>query len=112
MNWAQLKDPVSFMCFAGAVVAFCSLTQEVTSLSPVNEKYFLLLNSLTSVKHLGKTPLSYIVFECHSLKLSHSSALEPSFKLLANYITLNYIDPLIPLKSHAMDHVSSLSVKF
>ena len=79
MNWTQLKDPVSYMCFAGAVVAFWSLTKEVTSLSPVNEKYFLLLNSLNSVKYLGKTPLSYIVFESHSLKLSHSSTLEPRF---------------------------------
>ena len=29
MNWAQLKDPVSHMCLAGAVVASWSLTQEV-----------------------------------------------------------------------------------
>ena len=29
MNWAQFKDPVSHMCFAGAVVTSWSLTQEV-----------------------------------------------------------------------------------
>ena len=112
MNWVQLKDPVSHVCLADARVAFWSLTQEVTGLSPYNDKYFLLLNSANSVNTFRKTPLSYIVFESHSWKLSHSSTLEPRFKLLANYITLNYIDPLIPFISHAMDHVLSLSVKF
>ena len=29
MNWAQLKDPVSHMCLAGAVIASRFLTQEV-----------------------------------------------------------------------------------
>ena len=29
MNWAQFKDPVSHMCFAGTVVTSWSLTQEV-----------------------------------------------------------------------------------
>ena len=34
MNWVQFKDPVSHMCFAGAVVTSWSLTQEVASLRP------------------------------------------------------------------------------
>ena len=34
MNWAQFKDPVFYMCLAGAVVASWSLTHEVTGLSP------------------------------------------------------------------------------
>ena len=34
MNWAQLKDPVSHMCLAGAMVASRSLTQEAVDSSP------------------------------------------------------------------------------
>ena len=34
MNWAQFEDPVSYMCLAGTVVEFWSLTQEVAGLSP------------------------------------------------------------------------------
>ena len=34
MNSDQLKDPVSHMCLAGAVVASWSLTQEVAGSSP------------------------------------------------------------------------------
>ena len=41
MNWAQFKDPISHMCFAGAVVAHWSVTQEVADLSPFNNKYFI-----------------------------------------------------------------------
>ena len=40
MNWAQFKDPVSHMCCAGTVVASWSLTQEVSSSSPFDDKYF------------------------------------------------------------------------
>ena len=57
MNWTQFKDPVSHICLAGAVVASWSLTQEVASSSPSNDKYFLWQNSLNSVRkkivHLG-----------------------------------------------------------
>ena len=34
MNWAEFKDPVSYTCLAGAVVASWALTQDVTGLSP------------------------------------------------------------------------------
>ena len=34
MNWSQFKDPVSHMCFAGVVVAFWSLTQDVAGSNP------------------------------------------------------------------------------
>ena len=34
MNWNQLKDPVSYMCLAGTVVAFWSLTQELAGSNP------------------------------------------------------------------------------
>ena len=33
MNWDQFKDPVSYMCLAGAVVASWSQTQEMASLN-------------------------------------------------------------------------------
>ena len=36
MNWDQLKDPVSHMCLAGAVVASWSLTQVVAGSSSFN----------------------------------------------------------------------------
>ena len=38
MNWAQFKDPVSYMCLAGTVVAYWSLTQEVAGSSPFTVK--------------------------------------------------------------------------
>ena len=38
MNWVQLKDPTSYICLAGKVVASWSLTQEVVGLSPCNDK--------------------------------------------------------------------------
>ena len=34
MNWAQLNDPVSHMYLVGAVVATCSLAQELAGSSP------------------------------------------------------------------------------
>ena len=34
MNWGQFKDPVSHMCFAGAVVAPWSLVQPMAGWSP------------------------------------------------------------------------------
>ena len=34
MNWAQFKDLVPLMCLAGTVVAFWSLTQEMTGFNP------------------------------------------------------------------------------
>ena len=33
MNWAEFKDVVSYVCFAGALVASWSLTQEVAGSS-------------------------------------------------------------------------------
>ena len=53
MNWAHFQDPVSHMCLAGAVVASWCLIQEVAGVM----RKILLLNSLNSVKLLGKTPL-------------------------------------------------------
>ena len=37
MNWVHFKDPASYMCLAGAVVAFWSLTQEVPGSSPYKD---------------------------------------------------------------------------
>ena len=34
LNCNQFRDPVSYMCFAGVVVACWSLTQEMASSSP------------------------------------------------------------------------------
>ena len=41
MNWAQFKDPASYRCLAGAVVASQSLTQEVAGLSTFNDMFFV-----------------------------------------------------------------------
>ena len=40
MNFGQFKDPVSHMCFAGAVVASWSLIQGVAGSNPFEDKYF------------------------------------------------------------------------
>ena len=37
MNWGEFKDPVSHMCFADIVVAFCFLTQEMAGLNLLTE---------------------------------------------------------------------------
>ena len=61
MNCSQFKDPISniYICLVGAVVARWSLTQEMASLSPFTIMTNILsLNSLNSVKHIGKTPLN------------------------------------------------------
>ena len=34
MNWGKFKDPVSYMCLAGAVVPFWSIVQDMARLSP------------------------------------------------------------------------------
>ena len=39
MNWAQFEDSVSDMCLASPVAVYWSLTQEVPSLKPFNEKH-------------------------------------------------------------------------
>ena len=65
MNWAQFKDPVSHMCFAGTVVASWPLTQEVTGSSPFNDKYFLPLNSRNSVKTFKKNSNVVCSFASH-----------------------------------------------
>ena len=67
MNWAQFKVSVFHMCLAGTVVAAWSLTQEVTGSSPFNDKYFLSLNSLNSVKAFRKNFTEY----CLSAFKSH-----------------------------------------
>ena len=58
MNWAQFTDPVSHMRLAGAVVVFRFLTKKVAGSSPFNDNFFLLLNSLNSLKTFRKTPLT------------------------------------------------------
>ena len=52
INWAQYKDPVSHMRLAGAVIACWSITLEFVGLSCFNDKHFLSLNSLNSVKNI------------------------------------------------------------
>ena len=54
MNWAQFKDPVFHMCLAGTVATSWILTQEASGLSSFNDKYFLSLNSLNSLKTFRK----------------------------------------------------------
>ena len=57
MNWGQFKDSVSHLCLAAAVVASWSLTQEVAGLNPFNDKTFLSLNLLKSVKTFRKNSI-------------------------------------------------------
>ena len=74
MNWAQFKDPISHMCFAGAVVACSSLTQEVAEwqIRVLLMSYIFVTEFAGfSEKHLGKTPLfivrkGSIVFQIQS----------------------------------------------
>ena len=40
MNWVQFKDPLCYLCLAGAVVASWSLTQEIAD-----------SNNLFNIKH-------------------------------------------------------------
>ena len=59
MNWAQFKDPVSYMCLAGTVVASWSLIQEVAGSSPFTAMTnFLSLNLLNSVKTFKKNSIT------------------------------------------------------
>ena len=44
MNWVQFKDPLSYLCLAGAAVACCSLTQEVA------ESKFFVTDSVKTIK--------------------------------------------------------------
>ena len=46
MNWSQFKDPVSYMCLAGAVVASWSPTQEVAGSNPFPVIKFFILNPI------------------------------------------------------------------
>ena len=52
MNWAQFKDPASYMCLVGSVVDSLSLTQEVAGLSTFSVMTNIL--SLNSVKTFRK----------------------------------------------------------
>ena len=61
MNWTQFKDPVSKMCLTGAVLECRSPTQEMSGSNPFTVMTDILsLNSLNSVTHLGKTPMSMV----------------------------------------------------
>ena len=53
MNYVQFKDPVSYVCLFGAVVASWSLTHEIAGSNPFDDSYFLSLKK----KHLVKTKL-------------------------------------------------------
>ena len=46
MNWAEIKDPVSHVCIAGAVVASWSLTLEVAGLNPFTVMTNILVTEL------------------------------------------------------------------
>ena len=47
MNWDQLKDSVSHICLAGAVVASWSLIQEVAGLSPFTVMRIIFVSEFT-----------------------------------------------------------------
>ena len=59
MNWAQFKDPISHMCFAGTAVAFWSLTQEVAGSNPFTVMTNIFVTEIAAEfsEHLEKTPL-------------------------------------------------------
>ena len=64
MNWSQFKDPVSYMCLAGAVIASWSLTQEVAGSSPFTIATITLsLNSANSVKTFREN--SIMKYQCY-----------------------------------------------
>ena len=52
MIWAQVKDPVCYLCLSGSVVASWSPTQEVADLNPCTElilfNYFILTTNHTN----------------------------------------------------------------
>ena len=52
MNWAQFKDPLRYLCLAGAVVAPCSLTREVEEFAKFIENMQGKLNYI--IKNLSK----------------------------------------------------------
>ena len=47
MKWAEFKDPVSYMCLAGPVVASWSLTQDVAGLNPFTVMTNILITEFT-----------------------------------------------------------------
>ena len=58
MNWAESKDPVSYMCLVGAMIASLFLTQEVAGLSTSTVMTNILsLNSANSVKTFRKNSI-------------------------------------------------------
>ena len=73
---SQYKDPVSHMCLAGAVVASCSLTQEVTGSSPFTAMTNILsLNSANSVKTFrgnSNVCFEFLVMCAQCLKMQHN----------------------------------------
>ena len=71
MNWSQFKDPVSYMCLDGTVLASWSVTEWVVVLRTFNcyDKYFCYWIRWTHWKLLGRTPISQISLE--SKLLSH-----------------------------------------
>ena len=54
MKLVQFKYPVAHVCLAGAVVVSWSLKQEVAGSSPFNDKNFVSLKLLNSVKTFRK----------------------------------------------------------
>ena len=53
----SILDYLCYMCLAGIEVASWSLTEEVTGSNNLFKKYFLSLNSSTSVKTFGENPI-------------------------------------------------------
>ena len=50
MNWGQFKDPASYMCLVGTVVASWSLTQEVTGSNPITVMTNILVTEFSKFK--------------------------------------------------------------
>ena len=63
MNLDQFKDPLSYLCLAGTVVAFWSLTQVAGSNNLLTNIIFLSLNSANLMKTFRNNSIDSL--KCH-----------------------------------------------
>ena len=49
MNWVQFRDPLCYLCLAGAVVASWSLTQEVAGSSNLFQNIIIFVTEFVEI---------------------------------------------------------------
>ena len=58
MNWAQFEDPLYYLCLAGTVVTYWSLTQEVAGSNNLLKRILFFVTEFSnSVKTLRETQM-------------------------------------------------------